>query len=481
MRDLLRLFRVRNYPNYLVVVIAAMAATDGHPPVKKLAMAFLLFGVCLYNGIYILNEVIDADLDRLHPVKKERPVPSGRVPVWQALTLAGVLWTIAFVASDRAYLPLYLAFVAVNLVYSFVLKRRGFRNAIAVTSALRVSLGFVIAGQSALWAPGLMLLCTLFMAGVQQAKFSVEGTIGSEHSGAKLLTIAALMAPVSFWCWSAHPLVVLWTNFAMVAWVFVPWRFPPTAHWLIGADVPSRNLPATSTPLPDMVIFDVDGTLCDSMIAILNAVNEMAPVLGFKVITDEQFRQFRAMTVRGILQTLGINTWQLIRLGRHVRGALRSRAAELKPIPGIAEELRALRAAGYRLAIVSSNQRSNVEAFLRAQGLDYFDEINTHNGFGSGLWRKRRQLTDLMKAQRRSVGRFVYVGDEIRDIEASRAAGLPVIAVGWGANTAEVLAAAQPTVLIHSPADLQDAVRNAIARQATELEPAVPWQAPASA
>jgi phosphoglycolate phosphatase-like HAD superfamily hydrolase len=48
----------------------------------------------------------------------------------------------------------------------------------------------------------------------------------------------------------------------------------------------------------------------------------------------------------------------------------------------------------------------------------------------------------------------IYVGDETRDIEASKKAGIPVIAVTWGLNDREILAMAQPDQIIDSPDNL---------------------------
>lgn len=460
MGDWLRLFRPRNLPNFLVVVLGALAVSDSAPPIEALAFEFLWFGLCLYGGIYILNEVLEADVDRLHPVKRSRPVPSGRIRAWQALVLVGVLWTIAFAAAEPAQRALYLGFIAVNVVYTLFVKRHGFRNLIAVTSALRVSLGFVVAGKGALYEPGLMVLATVYMASVQQVKFGVEGTRGSRHTGAKLLVFAALMVPVSIWCMPRYPVMVAWTWLAMVVWVFLPWQFPPAARWLIGADVPTPD--TTRAGLPAMIVFDIDGTLCDSMPAILDAVNDAAPAMGFSRITQERYREMRTMTVRQIQKDLGLSGWQLARLGRHTRRFLYERKDSLAPVAGVAAQLRVLRQSGYRLAIVSSNQQKNVRAFVRAHDIDFFDEINTHCGLGTGLWRKREQLRDLMDNWQHQVGRFVYVCDEIRDVEAARAVRMPVIAVSWGANTAAVLAAAGPTTLIDSPAQLVDAVRSAV-------------------
>lgn len=238
--------------------------------------------------------------------------------------------------------------------------------------------------------------------------------------------------------------------------------FRGVARWLIGADVPGR----TRRPWRgDVVAFDFDGTLCDSMRAIQQAINEMAPRMGFPAVDEARYLEFRTMSLRQIQRALGLSVWQLATLGRHARRALWQRMDTLRPVAGVAEALRTLHAGGYRLAIVSSNHRRNVEAFLRANDLECFDEIVTYQGPGSGLWRKQRQLRALM-AGLGSEARYVYVCDEIRDVEAARAVGMPVIAVGWGANTAEALAAAGPTACIHAAEELAPAVRTVLSAAA---------------
>ena len=56
-------------------------------------------------------------------------------------------------------------------------------------------------------------------------------------------------------------------------------------------------------------------------------------------------------------------------------------------------------------------------------------------------------------------GRIVYVGDETRDIEACRAAGIPVIAVSWGLNTRALLFSLSPDQIVDSPEELPGSVR----------------------
>ena len=54
---------------------------------------------------------------------------------------------------------------------------------------------------------------------------------------------------------------------------------------------------------------------------------------------------------------------------------------------------------------------------------------------------------------------MVYIGDEIRDIKASKKAKVPVASVSWGFNSAESLAEAEPDHLLHHPEELHKLVK----------------------
>lgn len=71
-----------------------------------LPIVFAVFCLLLYAGIYLLNDLLDLPLDRLHPVKRRRLVASGRVPVrlaWVlALSLVGVGLAASFALSTTS-------------------------------------------------------------------------------------------------------------------------------------------------------------------------------------------------------------------------------------------------------------------------------------------------------------------------------------------------------------------------------------------
>ena len=62
----------------------------------NLALAIIAF-CAISSGVYVLNDIIDAKLDKLHPLKKSRPIPSGKIKKCKALIFASILISSAFV------------------------------------------------------------------------------------------------------------------------------------------------------------------------------------------------------------------------------------------------------------------------------------------------------------------------------------------------------------------------------------------------
>jgi 4-hydroxybenzoate polyprenyltransferase len=127
--------------------------------------AFFIF--CLLAGaVYTLNDLVDAPADRVHPVKRFRPIASGRVPVPVAKAMIVVLVLVALGGAafgPWAFFAVALGYFAQNVAYSFVLKR------VAYLDVGFIALGFVLrvlAGGYATRTPvsGYMIACTALLA-----------------------------------------------------------------------------------------------------------------------------------------------------------------------------------------------------------------------------------------------------------------------------------------------------------------------------
>ena len=98
-----------------------------HPSVvARSVVAFLVF-VAASASTYLVNDVVDRDNDRLHPLKKRRPVASGRLSVNLALSAAAALATVALVTAalglGAAFFGIVTAYLLVSVSYSLALKR----------------------------------------------------------------------------------------------------------------------------------------------------------------------------------------------------------------------------------------------------------------------------------------------------------------------------------------------------------------------
>lgn len=134
--------RPHQYAKNLLVFAAPGAAgrLDEVAVIGTSVLAFALF--CVVSSVgYVANDLADADADRLHPVKKNRPIASGQVSPRQAVTLLGALAVTAVIVAPLvgATFALVLAsYAAVSLTYSFVFKQ------VPWLELLFVSGGFVL-------------------------------------------------------------------------------------------------------------------------------------------------------------------------------------------------------------------------------------------------------------------------------------------------------------------------------------------------
>lgn len=126
---------------------------------------FVVF--CLSSsGVYLVNDIIDRQADCRHPVKRRRPVASGRLSVTTAMTLSLVFLTVGIAggfAIGFAFGCIVCLYVAQNLAYSLTLKR------VAILDIMMIAGGFVlraVAGAVAIsvTASPWMVICCLMLA-----------------------------------------------------------------------------------------------------------------------------------------------------------------------------------------------------------------------------------------------------------------------------------------------------------------------------
>jgi phosphoglycolate phosphatase len=197
------------------------------------------------------------------------------------------------------------------------------------------------------------------------------------------------------------------------------------------------------------ILWDFDGTLADTFACTVRVYNELAAAYGFRPVDDAQ--AVRAMPLRAFLRAHRIGLLQLPLLVKRVLARQRGEIARVPLFPGVAEVLQAVREAGGRMGVLSSNATDNIRACLGASGvLELFEDVTGYRR----LFGKGRALRRFLKAHGLRGGEVLYVGDEARDVEAAREAGIDVAAVTWGYQARQLLAEHAPDYLLDRPAEL---------------------------
>lgn len=132
------------------------------------ALALAAFAVfCALSGVvYLVNDLVDREADRLHPVKRLRPIASGELSPGTAVVLAGVLGAVALaaaVAIGPRFAAAAAAYLALFGLYSFQLKH------VVIVDAIVIAVGFALrayAGAVAIDVPvsDWILICTTLLA-----------------------------------------------------------------------------------------------------------------------------------------------------------------------------------------------------------------------------------------------------------------------------------------------------------------------------
>jgi 4-hydroxybenzoate polyprenyltransferase len=166
-KDFFLSLRPYQWTKNLIIFAALVFAKELGDPQHLLLSVFAFLNFCLLSGaVYMLNDVVDYEKDRFHPIKKDRPIAAGRINRSFAATAGVALYAaavaIAYIISP-AFFGIAVVYSAISIGYTYYFKN------IAILDVMAISMGFVLralAGgvviqvEASFW----LLLCTFLLA-----------------------------------------------------------------------------------------------------------------------------------------------------------------------------------------------------------------------------------------------------------------------------------------------------------------------------
>ncbi len=209
--------------------------------------------------------------------------------------------------------------------------------------------------------------------------------------------------------------------------------------------------------MPSFVIFDLDGTLVNTLADLSGALNHALTENGFDALSEQEVSAIVGHSVRYMCQNAvpkeHADEWEKVL--RSYSAYYRKHCCDRsRPYEGMPRTIKRLKDAGKRLAVVSNKPHADAVSVINA--------LYPRDTFSMILGRMDRfAIKPAPDALRFAMEYFgaepedtVYVGDSEVDVEFARNAGIPCVSVSWGFRTREELLGAGASCILDDPGEL---------------------------
>lgn len=213
------------------------------------------------------------------------------------------------------------------------------------------------------------------------------------------------------------------------------------------------------------VVFDLDGTLLDTLGDLRDSVNYALEKNALPKRTTEEIRSFvgngiRLLIERSVPENSPLET--VDKCFSDFKEYYKDHSAILtKPYDGIISLMKNLKSKGIKIAVVSNKADFAVKTLME----NYFSALyDCVYGERAGVPRKPEPdgVFDAIKEMGAEIKDAVYIGDSEVDVITSKNAGLPCIAVTWGFRDKKVLESLNPEYIVDSPSDILNIIERGI-------------------
>jgi len=204
------------------------------------------------------------------------------------------------------------------------------------------------------------------------------------------------------------------------------------------------------------IFFDFDGTIADTMLTFAKIYNRIAGKLKIKKVPESSLLIYKNKKPKDIIKELNISFYKLPILVFSLKKLLTKNIKNIKIFDNMDNILKDLYNKNYSLYIVSSNSKKNINLFIKKKNIDYFKGVYICRN----VFKKNKVILNIMKKIKTNKDEVIYIGDEVRDIEACKKAGIKIIAAGWGYNDLNFLRKNNPDYSAETPNDILKILNN---------------------
>ena len=208
----------------------------------------------------------------------------------------------------------------------------------------------------------------------------------------------------------------------------------------------------------DLLIFDWDGTLADSIGRIVEAMHAAAERAGEAPCSDAAVKGIIGLALSEAIGLLypHLDEAQVQVLRQHYADVYMALDQQPSPLfEGVVESLESFRAEGYRLAVATGKARRGLDRVLKANGWEGYFDITRAADETRGKPHPL-MLEEILGHCRVEPGRALMVGDSAFDLQMASNAGMHSVAVGYGAMPLQALAEFGPQLCIEHFSQLRE-------------------------
>lgn len=202
------------------------------------------------------------------------------------------------------------------------------------------------------------------------------------------------------------------------------------------------------------VIFDFDGVIADTLSFTFKEIIKNSWLLNAKNKSENEIiEKIRESNYQKLMKDFKISWLKLpliLFLIKRSQHKLFEQIDRFRPFINIKKTLYKIKKNNLKLFLVSSNIKKNIEKFLSFHQLNYFEKIYTPKNF----FGKDKIFLEILKGYQFKKQEVIYIGDELRDLQAAKKAGIKFIGVNWGLAKEKVFIENNADFIAKKPDDI---------------------------